>query len=289
MSLTLTAYLNQRFQFPYDVTTYGFLYTNLSTAIWRLQVRPIAGSPIILLDFKTGGSTQKPGNVAIYYPESNIVSFNCPTSSLVGIQPGTYVFDFGFTLPSADFERVDGGVITFIAGQTAAGVQGSPAAPPGSDATVMMGAGSAVAQVPASILIALAAANSSALAAHKSATEAAASAAAALASFNQAQTSASFAQGQAIDAETAAAAAEASNGFRVKTETLTVTATNTLSSMTYSWTGSLSFMKAKGVFYMTTGSGSAYEISGSNVLWHPANAGGVNLNPGDEVVLVYSY
>jgi hypothetical protein len=159
MSLSLSAYLNERFQFTYDVSGYAGLYTALGTATWKFQVRPSVGSPIILLDFRTGGSPQSAAAVVIYNATNKLITVQGPTSLLIGVPAGTYVFDFGFTLPGADFERVDGGTVTFQTGTTLAGVPGSPSAPAGSDDTVTYGGGSIPTPVPATIISALSAAH----------------------------------------------------------------------------------------------------------------------------------
>src|ERR1700733_7913786 len=117
MSVSLTAYLNERFQFTYNVSNYAGVYTTLAAAAWIFQIRPIAGSPVATLDFRTGGSPQNPAATIVYQagPPAEIV-VQGPTSLLIGVAAGTYFLDFGFILPGADFERVDGGTIQFVPG-----------------------------------------------------------------------------------------------------------------------------------------------------------------------------
>lgn len=137
MALTLTAYLDQRFQWTADVTAVAAIYSgSIGSAVWRLQIRPQPGSPVVTLDFKTGGSPQSSNLTATYNSGPHTVVFRAPTSIIALLAAGTYYFDYGFVLPSADFERVDGGTIQFVPGVTLAGVTGSPAAPSGADDTV---------------------------------------------------------------------------------------------------------------------------------------------------------
>ena len=136
MALSLTAFLNQRFQFTYDVPNYAELYSNLNSAVWRFQIRPAAGSVVVILDFASGGSPQDPHLTATYDAIHAQVAIRAPTSFIQNLPVGTYDFDFGFVLPGCDFERVDGGTITFLPGVTRAGVVGSPSAPSAADDTV---------------------------------------------------------------------------------------------------------------------------------------------------------
>jgi hypothetical protein len=165
--MNLTAYLNERFQFSYGVSNYAVLYSTLASAIWQFQIRPAVGSPIVNLYFMTGGSPQSAA--ATYDSTNKIVVFQCPSTLIKGLEAGTYYFDFGFTLPGYDFERVDGGTIVFTAGVTTPGVTGSPPAPIGSDDTVTGGADPTPSPVPITLTSAISAANSSALAAAASA------------------------------------------------------------------------------------------------------------------------
>ena len=221
MTLSLTAYLNQRFQWTYAAAAYANLYpSSIASAVWRMQIRPFAGSPIVLLDFETGGSPQNAALTAAYNPTGSVVVFRAPHSLIWPLGAGTFYFDFGFTLPGADFERVDGGTITFAAGITLTGFAGAPAAPTGADDTVTGGANPTPSPVPTTLDSAISAANSSAAAAASSAiaAEAAASAAAAssstclssVASASSAATSASSAAASASSAATSAAAAATS-------------------------------------------------------------------------------
>jgi hypothetical protein len=287
MSLSLSAYLNERFQFTYDVSGYAGLYTALGTATWKFQVRPSVGSPIILLDFRTGGSPQSAAAVVIYNATNKLITVQGPTSLLIGVPAGTYVFDFGFTLPGADFERVDGGTVTFQTGTTLAGVPGSPSAPAGSDDTVTYGGGSIPTPVPATIISALSAANSSASAAAASATASATSATASAASATAALGSATSAAAAVVSATNAGTAAITALGLLFTVENLTVTATDTIANLANTYSGRFALLIANGVPYLPTPTTPAFTISGASVVWSFANSG-VHLAPGNPVSIVYT-
>lgn len=138
MSLNLTAYLNQRFQFTYNVAIFAARYAALASADWRFQVRPSSGSPLALLDFRTGGTTLM-GSGAIDYRVGPppFILVRCPASLLLTLRSGAYAFDFGFILTNADFERVDGGSLTFLPGVTIATVIGEPTPPVSGKDTVL--------------------------------------------------------------------------------------------------------------------------------------------------------
>jgi hypothetical protein len=141
MTLSLTAYLNERFQFTYNVSNFASIYSNLAEAVWIFQIRPMAGSPVITLDFRTGGSPQNANATVAFLagPPAQVV-VRCPASLLIGVATLTYSAELGFTLPGADYERVDGGTIAFLAGVVVPPAAGTPAAPTGADDTVIGGA-----------------------------------------------------------------------------------------------------------------------------------------------------
>jgi hypothetical protein len=184
MSLNLTAYLNERFQFTYDVDAFASVYSNLATAAWVFQIRPNEGSPVVNLDFRTGGSPQSAAAVVVFLPGTPDVRpaqivVRCPASLLIAVSAGTYSVDFGFILPGADFERVDGGSIEFKTGVTILPAAGTPGPPTGADDTVLGGANAAPSPFPITLGAAIGAAQASAIEADAAAAGVAASASAA--------------------------------------------------------------------------------------------------------------
>lgn len=310
MSLNLTAYLNARFQFSYTIANFAAVYSNLALAKWIFQIRPSAGSPVITLDFRSGGSPQNPtatvdysaGSGSYYGEKPEQIVVRCPASVLIGLAAGTYSLDFGFVLPGADFERVDGGVIEFKAGVTIAGVIGSPPAPTGSDDTVTGGANPTPSPVPITLDAAISAANSSAMAAQEAmagVATSAATAAAALASIATLAATATAAAASALASQNAAMAAAAQAGTGGMTagqviaasifaEALTVTALNTLSGLSYVQSGPIAILIVRGQSLLLTTSNPKFTIAGTSVGWLPIPAG-YPLNPGDDVAIVYSH
>ena len=136
MSRSLIAYVNQRLQWTDDVTAFAAAFPSLATAHWIPQIRPQAGSPVVTLDFRSGGSPQSPALTATYDSGAKRVTFRAPTAIVALLPVGTYAFDFGFVLPLSDFRRVDGGTIDLVAGVTLAGIAGNRAPPDGADDTV---------------------------------------------------------------------------------------------------------------------------------------------------------
>ena len=289
----LTAYLNERFQLTLNVANFASVYAALATAAWIFQIRPSAGSPVVTLDFRTGGSAQNPnasisyspGSPSYYGEQPAQIVIVCPASALIGVAAGLYYFDFGFILPGADFERVDGGSITFVAGVTIPPAAGSPAPPTGSDDTVQGGANATPSPVPVTLEAAISAANSSAMAAQVAAAGVASSAAAAAAS--AAASAASALAAEEFASETGGLTPEEVFARVVVVEELTVTALNTLSALSYVQTGPLAMLIVRGSCNLATASSPKFAISGTTVTWNAANAG-YSLNPGDDVSIVYS-
>lgn len=186
--LRYVAALNQRQQVTFSVANAAMIYAGLGAATWRMQVRqyPEALDPPLLDSEIDGGFVYTPG-------AAPVVTFQWPMSAVADIPGGLAVFDFGFVLPSADFEVAGWGEVRFVHGVTEAGVVGSPAPPTGSDDTwLISGApGPSLSPSLASVIAATAAeeaaAAAAATAAAASATAAAASAAAAAVSAAEAQ------------------------------------------------------------------------------------------------------
>ena len=219
--MNLVAYLNERFQLTYNVASYASLYPALGSAVWRFQIRPSALSPVVNVDFKTGGSSQNPTALISYSASTTSVIIQCPSTGFAGVTPGVYLWDFGFVPPSGDFERVDGGTIQLAAGVTASGVTGSPAAPTGGADTVTGGANQILTPAPLTLTAAIGAAAAASIAsgiegnitlAATSAGNAAASATAAAASADSAEAAAAAAEGAGTSGSAAATAATEAAG-----------------------------------------------------------------------------
>lgn len=216
----LRAFLNERAQITFNVAGFATLYPSLASASWRMQIRPSPGSPTLYFDFEVSGEAT--------YSATPIASieFQASTSAIAAIPPGRWAYDFGFVLPSADFERAGGGFVVFLPGVTEAGVTGSPSPPSGSDDTwlpigdsapdFLSTAAAAAASANAAAASAAAAeaaeagVSADATAAANSAAAAAGSAAAAANSAGAAVTSATSAASSASAASTFSAAAAVS-------------------------------------------------------------------------------
>lgn len=282
MALSLTAYLNERFQFTYNVANFAALYANLAAASWIFQIRPAAGSPVVTLDFRTGGSPQNLNATILYRAAAPAqVIMQCPASALISIAAGAYSLDFGFILPGADFERVDGGSIQFTVGVTVPPAAGTPPPPTGSDDTVLGGANPTPVPIPVTLDAAISAANSSALAAQTALTTALSAQADATASKIAAAASATAAAASATLATTGGLSG-------VAIDTLTVTGTDVLSPMSMSKVGNLAMLIVRGQTYLATATNPKFTIVGTTVTWNAA-AAGYSLSPGDDVSILYSH
>ena len=110
--LTLTAYNNERFQWSQNLTAWAEIY-NLALATFRMHVRPDPTSSNVLIEFVTGGADA----VILYDNTSHIMVASAPISKVQNLK-STYAFDFGFTMPGGEFERIGGGTIEFKQGVT---------------------------------------------------------------------------------------------------------------------------------------------------------------------------
>lgn len=110
--LTLTAYNNERFQWSQNLTAWAGFY-DLSLATFRMQIRPDPDNANVLLEFATGGTDA----VIIYDNTSHIMVATAPVAKVQNLKL-SYAFDFGFTMPGGEFERIDGGTIEFKQGVT---------------------------------------------------------------------------------------------------------------------------------------------------------------------------
>lgn len=106
--IVLSAYNTSRFQISFDVTQWAAGYV-LSTAAWRMQIRPTAESQLVSLEMSTanGGASFA----------ANVVVFQSSESSVQTLS-GQYDWDFGFTPVGGDFVRCGGGTITINQGVT---------------------------------------------------------------------------------------------------------------------------------------------------------------------------
>lgn len=134
--LQLGAGLNRRFQRTFDVSALANLYPRLASVNWIFQIRTFAGSQTLLLDCRSGGGLSGSGCLVTYYPATQQIVVQAPTSALAAISQGFYSYGFGFVPPGLDFEGAGFGTMNFTSGVTQAMVPGSPAAPGGSDDTV---------------------------------------------------------------------------------------------------------------------------------------------------------
>ena len=80
----------------------------------------------------------------------------------------------------------------------------------------------------------------------------------------------------------------ASTGMRLQQDALTVTAANTLSTLSKSATGGVFMLLVNGVAYTTAGTGAPVSVSGTTVTWSATNAG-FALATTDDAKAVYSY
>lgn len=203
--------------------------------------------------------------------------------------------DFWFRTDTFDvYKRVSGiyGVVASLnaaataqatIAQTQANAAAASAASAASSASGASGSASAAATSASNAASSASSAASQASAAGTSAGNAATSASNAATSASAASASATAAANSATQASTNAAAAT-----RIKVETLTVTATNTLSSLSSSYATPLAMLVVNGVSYVLTGGSPPFSISGTTVTWSAANSG-VTLATTDSVVAIYSF
>lgn len=109
LSLTESAVRTQRLSISIPLTALAALF-DLSTVSFRAQVRSAAGSPVLLYEWKSGGSDHSPGSTVSYEPTSKVLTLVAPSEDMLDVfsddvmPSSTTIFkwELGFFLPDSD-------------------------------------------------------------------------------------------------------------------------------------------------------------------------------------------
>ena len=109
ISLPETAVATQRLTISIPLTALAALF-DLSAASFRAQVRPALGSPVLIYEWKSGGSDHSPGSIVSYEPTSKVLTLVAPSEDMLAVfsndvmPSATTIFkwEIGFFLPGSD-------------------------------------------------------------------------------------------------------------------------------------------------------------------------------------------
>lgn len=120
--MNLTAYTNERFVLPIDLSPWAGAYPALASARFLVQIRTSAADPTLCYAWDSAGApAQFPGSAQYQAGSPPQLSVYAPSSAIARVfhpAGGAFEWDFGALLAASptDFIRLDGGTATFIPG-----------------------------------------------------------------------------------------------------------------------------------------------------------------------------